>query len=225
MPNYGKYKKRSYRKTKRVTNASFVKRVKRVVLNNIAEKKRVLHTVRSGEVDWSGRRVDLTLIAQGTGEDQRIGRMVTPHSIVCKATLRNTDATSIDRYGYQILLVQDLQTVGDDPADVSEIISDVNTSYAHIGLLNVNNKGRFKILKRWSGNLMPLSSSSTSPTFKTFDFYYKFPSKAIKNLRYNGPSSTDIEANHLSLIWITNADPASDAVLLDANIRLWYSDV
>jgi len=224
MPRFSKYKKRPYRKTKR-TNVSFAKRVKRVILNNVAEKKRVLHTERSAEVDWSGRRMNLSLIAQGAGEDQRIGRMVTPHSIVCKATLRNTDAVNTDRYGYQVLLVQDLQTVGDTPASVSEIISDVGTAYAHIGLLNVNNKGRFKILKRWSGNLMPLSSSSTSPTFKTFDFYYKFPSRAVKNIRYNGSATTDIEANHLSLIWVTNADPANDAILLDANVRLWYSDV
>jgi len=224
MPRQTRYRRRRVFK-RRFKRTGFAKRVRRVILNSVAEKKRVLHTERSAEVDWTGRRMNLSLIAQGTGEDQRIGRMVTPHSITCRATLRNTDAVATDRYGYQVLLVQDLQTVGDTPAAVSEILSDVGTAYAHIGLMNVNNKGRFKILKRWSGNLMPTSSSSTTATYKTFDFYYKFPSRAVKNLRYNGSASTDIEANHLSLIWLTNADPANDAVLLDANVRLWYTDV
>jgi len=128
----------------------FAGRVRRVVRNSMAEKKRLsLSTLGTPlEVDWTGRRFYLSEIAQGANEGERIGRIVSPHSFTARFALHNQETNDLKQSAWTAYLVQDMQTVGDAHAAVSEITSSTSTIDAPMGLINVHNKGRFKILKR-----------------------------------------------------------------------------
>jgi len=213
--SYGRRKKFGVRRPAR----RFGARVQRVV-RNFAERKRVLMTWSDQEFDWDGHRKYLDEIAQGAGEDQRIGRMVTPHSFNARLELTNTEATQTDSHTWTAFLVQDLQVVGDAHATVTEIINGIGTPRAPMGIMNVNNKGRFKILRRWQGVLA--NTTSGSP-IKYLNLYYKF--RKPKKIRYNGALASDIEANSLMFVLVSGADPAYNSCYCNGFGRLWYTDV
>lgn len=175
----------------------------------------------NGEFDWSGRREILDRVAQGVGEGQRVGRVITPHSVVARLEILTTQSASTNRETWTMFLVQDLQQVGDAHAQVSEILSDIGTQNAPMGLINVNNKGRFKIYRRWQGHLV--ASTSGDGSIRYLNIYHKF--RKPRNIRYNGPLDTDIEAGGLMLVLISSADPANNNCYVSGNIRLWYTDV
>jgi len=206
----------------RSSGSGFAARVRNVVRNGLAERKRNTLTESASEVDWDGRRIYLDEIKQGTDEGQRIGRIVTPHSFVGKFMLKNTGTASTNRYTWTAYLVQDKQTVGDAHAAVSEITSNVGTALAPMGLLNIHNKGRFTIFRRWQGSL---SYSSDHSSVQYINLYHKFNSKNTENFRYNGTGSADIEAGSMMLVWITSADPADNTISITGVHRLWYTDV
>lgn len=174
----------------------------------------------NGEFDWDGRREILDRIAQGSDEGQRIGRQITPHSVVARLEIVTATGSSTSRATWTMFLVQDLQQVGDAHASVSEIISDIGTQNAPMGLINVNNKGRFKIHRRWQG---VLNQNTVDGSVKYLNIYHKF--RKPRNIRYNGSATTDIEANGLMLVLVSSEDPANNTCYVSGNIRLWYTDV
>jgi len=198
--------------------SSFKRRVTRTI-RSVAEKKRYNISLLNNEFDWNGRREYLDAIAQGTDEGQRIGRIVTPHAVTARLELLNSRAEATQRATWTVFLVQDYQTVGDAHASVAEIISDIGTTTAPMGLINVNNKGRFKIIRRWQG---VLNQEVQSGSVKYLTIYHRFKAK---NLRYNGPLATDIEANSLMLVFVASTDPANNTCYVSGNIRFWYTDV
>lgn len=189
------------------------------IVNGISEKKRLLVSVTAGEFDYDGRREYLTTIAQGSNEGERIGRMVKPVAFVARLKIyQPTVNGQANNSAWTIFLVQDTQQVGDTPAAVSEIISDVGTVRAPMGLININNKGRFKILKRWQGIL----NATTEGSAKYLNIYYRFHKDF--NMRYNGTAATDIEANGVMLVLLSDKSGASDACYVTGVMRLWYTD-
>jgi len=222
MPNRKTYKgKKVYRKRKGTTVQQVVK-----VLRGVAEKKRCLIDIDDAgsarEVDFSGHRFYLDTIAQGAGEGERVGRIVTPSSFVAKVKIFNIATSSThNNVAWTAFLVQDTQCVGDSHAAVSEIISNVGTPLAPMGLINAANKGRFRMLKRWTGMLGYSASGVSSSRYLDLYYYFSKPN----NIRYNGTASTDIEANSLMLVFVTDRDPGDNAVYVHGVARLWYSDV
>lgn len=212
-----RYKKRRFRRGS--TRRTFGRRVQRVV-RSYAEKKRVTFSLLNNEFDQDGFRSILDRVAQGTGEDQRIGRTIQPWAITARLELINNVSPSANRETWTVFLVQDYQQVGDLHAQISEIISDVGTAAAPMGLLNIANKGRFKILRRWQGVLM---AQTQDRSLQYLHFYYKF--KGRKSIRYNGPLTTDIEANGLMLCFVGSNTGADNALFVTGNIRMWYTDV
>jgi len=204
------------------SDRKFANKVRQVVRDNVAEKKRTHVTWTNAEVDWNGHRQYLDAMAQGTNEGERIGRMVTPHSFVGRFELLNSAASSAYRQVWTAFLVQDLQTVGDTHAAVSEIISGVGTAGAPMGLVNLANKGRFKIIRRWEGSI---GHAALESSVQYLSVYHKFRKGEVKNIRYNGTASTDIEANSLMMVFVTSANPADDLIYVTGEARLWYTDV
>jgi len=211
-------KRRLRRRTRKFPR--FRSRVVRAV-RSFAERKRITLTATAAEFDNTGHRVYLDQIAQGSGEGERVGRMITPYSLTAKVKIYNVGTTSSAPAAWSVFLVQDMQTVGDAHASVSEILSENGTALAPMGLMNVANKGRFKILRRWQG-ILGYSSSGVSAQ-RYLDIYYKF--KKVKNIRYNGSASTDIEANSLMLVFISDKDPTDNLTYYTGQFRMWYSDV
>lgn len=198
---------------------SFSRRVRRVV-RAYAEKKRINYSLANNEFDWDGLRVILDRIPQGPGEGERIGRIVQPYAVTARLEILSSREEPSQRTSWTIFLVQDLQQVGDAHAAVSEIISDIGTATAPMGLINVNNKGRFKILRRWQGTLV---QETEVGSIKYLHFYQKL--RNAKNVRYNGTLNTDIEANGLMLVFVSSGNPTNNVTYVSGNVRFWYTDV
>lgn len=211
-------RKRSYSKRK-FARRTFKKRVFGAV-QGMAEKKRFTQQVLNEEITDGGYRQFLCSIAGGAAEGQRIGRMIRVNGLVVKGVLRGTSTTATTASYVTMVLVRDTQTVGDAHAAISEIQGDTGTALAPFGLMNVANKGRFKILKRIT---VPVYSRNLEGSIKKIEFYYKF--RKPYNVRYNGTADSDIEANDTFLYWISSNPTASDAIYLDCNARLWYTDL
>lgn len=214
-------KKRTYRRKRRVfkRKTNFRNKVRGAILS-LAEKKRGLHNILNEEITHGGYRVFLTNIDQGAGEGNRIGRMIRVHAVVGNGEWREATGVADARSVCTMMLVQDTQTVGDAHAAISEIISEQGTTNAPFGLINVNNKGRFKILMR---RQVTVGVRAADTGLRTFRFYYKF--KKPFNVRYNGTLGTDIEANDLMLCFITGNDTSENGIYMSGVFRLWYSDL
>lgn len=218
------YKRRNYGRRKsfrrRRGGRRFGTRVRRVV-RGFAERKRYLMTWATEEFDYDGHRKYLSLIAQGANEGERIGRMVTPHSFNARIQLTNImTASAANVATWTALLVLDKQQVGDTPAAVSEILSNMGSTSAPMSMINVANKGRFKIIRRWQGTLYATTGQGNTAHL---NIYHKFRKPA--NMRYNGTASTDIEANGLQFILISNRPGTDNACYATGVGRLWYTDV
>lgn len=189
------------------------------MITSYAEKKRSLHNIVNEEITHGGYRVYLTNVAQGTGEGDRIGRMIRVHGITYNFEWREATGVADARSVCTMLLVQDTQTVGDAHAAVSEILSEQGTANAPFGLVQIHNKGRFKILMR-KQCVVGVRAADTG--LKNYHGYYKF--KKAFNVRYNGTAATDIEANDLMMIFITGNDTAENGIYLSGCFRLWFTD-
>lgn len=173
------------------------------------------------EVDYTGHRHSMCLIAQGSGEDQRIGRMITPHSFTAKIQLTNiATASSANVVTWTAVIIRDNQQVGDAIPALSDVFNSMGTTSAPMSLIQAGNKGRFSILRRWSGVLYATTGAGNT---RYLDLYHRF--KKPFNVRYNGTASTDIEANGLVFALITNRPGTDNFVYATGVGRLWYTDV
>jgi len=196
---------------------NFARAVKSVVLNKVMEKKFTYQIYTNQEMDYDGHRHYLTQIAQGTSDQERVGRHITPNYLTAKLWIRATAATTAtSRSSWSVLLVQDKQQVGDAYAAATEIITDIGTANAPMGLIKDANRGRFKILRRWEGCC---DISTNNGVY--LNIYHKFNGFVTK---YNGSASTDIESNGLMLLFVSSSAPADDNVLFNGHVRMWYND-
>jgi len=192
----------------------------RNALISVAEKKRNLHNIINEEITHGGYRLYLTAIAQGAGEDQRVGRMVRVHGVTYNFEWRESTGIADARSVCTWMLVQDTQTVGDSHAAISEILSEQGTTNAPLGLVQIHNKGRFKILLR-KQCVVGVRGADTG--LKNYRGYYRF--RKPFNVRYNGTAATDIEANDLMMVFITGNDTAENGIYMSGCFRLWYTDL
>lgn len=196
---------------------NFARAVKSVVMNKVMEKKFSYQIYTNQEMDWDGHRHYLTQVAQGSGDQERVGRHITPSYLTARLWLRATSSsTGVARCAWSVLLVRDTQQVGDAYAAATEIITDIGTANAPMGLIKDANRGRFKILRRWEGTF-----DIGTKNHEYLNIYHKFNGFVTK---YNGSNSTDIESNGLMLLFVSSSDPADNNVLFNGHVRMWYND-
>jgi len=194
----------------------FARAVKKVVMDKILEKKFSYQIYSSQEMDWDAHRHYLTQVAQGDGENERIGRHITPDYLVAKLYLRSTTGTiGTASRAWSVLLIQDKQQVGDSYATATEILTDIGTENAPMGLIKDANRGRFKVLRRWEG-VMDYYNKGVY-----LNLYHKFNGFVTK---YNGATSGDIESNGLMLLFVSSSDPADNNIMFSGHVRMWYTD-
>lgn len=170
-------------------------------------------------MDWTGRLHSFNLIAQGTSQTTRVGNKITPKMIVWR--LRFYNSLQNDPRAITMIVFRDRQQVGDSAPSPSDLISPatIGTTAAPHALLNTANVGRFKILFRRTWTLEDKDSGKSSVvSIRTLR-------SAPVTIRFNGGNTTDIEGNGLYCLWISDGDPAADAVLMTGEIRMWYTDV
>jgi len=194
----------------------FARAVKKVIMDKVLEKKFSYQIYSSQEMDWDGHRHYLTQVAQGDSENERIGRHITPDYLAAKLYIRTVQTNSTTaRRPWSVLLIQDKQQVGDSYATVTEILTDIGTENAPMGLIKDANRGRFKVLRRWEGVV------DFYNTGVYLNIYHKFNGFVTK---YNGATSGDIESNGLMLVFLSGSDPTEDNIKFSGHVRMWYTD-
>lgn len=201
-------------------NSKFSRRV-RTVVRSQAEKKRITYdlvTDAPHEVDRDGRLHHLTAIADGAAINQRTGRRITPSALSMRFAwqrLTNTD----NPITCTIMVVRDTQQVGDTSPAASDILANVGTGAAGLGILNKQNTPRFQVLMRRTFQLADVQSGVNA---YLIDEYVRL---APINVGYNGSGSGDIERNGLYMLMISGGDPLLDEIKVTGEATLYYSDV
>jgi len=112
---------------------------------------------------FNGYMINPMIITQGAGQSQRDGRLITIKSIQLRATLfyHAQQPAQSGTVGAQVWLwcILDTQANGARP-QIADIFSAGLANDPRTYLINLNNSGRFKILKKWLIKLWPSSPNT-----------------------------------------------------------------
>lgn len=171
---------------------------------------------RTAEVPATGQ---LTLIPQGDTESTRDGRLAMIKSVQIKGVMSfDPAAAATASAACALYLVLDTQANG-----AAAAVTDVFTSNAiESQLINLNNSGRFRILKRWIWTYAPSAGvgGALNSVEKTVDFYKKC------NVKVDWSSTTgaitEIRSNNLFLIAGSAGNASDDTVTFAGVCRLRF---
>lgn len=169
----------------------------------------------TGEVPATGQ---LALIAQGAGENQRIGRKCVIRSIQFRAYLVFTPGASAQASDIShIYIVQDTQANG-AAAVVGDVFTGNNLATA---LRFMDNGQRFRILKHFRHVWNPSAGVTTAFNLqaKEIDFFKKCNIPMV----YNGATGaiTEIQSNNIFILAGTAAQ-SDDLIAVNGRIRLRF---
>jgi len=167
----------------------------------------------TGEVPATGQ---LALIAQGDTESTRDGRLAVIKSIQIRGSVTLVPAAAANPSSTAFLyLILDTQCNG-----AAAAITDVFTSNEMaVNMLNLNNSGRFRILKKWVMNFNPSAGVTTAyaNTVKQLEFYKRC------NIKMDWSSTagaiTEIRSNNLFLCAGATSD---DLIQMNGTCRLRF---
>lgn len=214
-----KYPKRTYKRKMYKPKKVFKARVANAV-RSMAEKKFNILTYVDAECDWSGRMHSYNAISQGEGQQNRISRMIQPLSVYYNFCVRNDSPTLPNIVSF--IWLRDSQQKGDQDPSPTDVLTAANVGgpAAPNSLLNLNNVGRFSVLRRLT---MRLAINGTDSNCRIVKGYIKL--RPGHNIRYNGTATTDIEKNGIYLLIISSGNPVDDDVKITGETRLCYTDL
>lgn len=171
---------------------------------------------RTAEVPATGQ---LTLIPQGDTESTRDGRIAYIKSVQIRGNMSFDPAAAATASALAIMyLVLDTQANG-----AAAAITDVFTSNAvESQLLNLNNSGRFRILKKWVWTFNP--SAGVGAALNSIDKQVEFYKKC--NIKIDW-SNTDgaiggLRSNNLFLMAGSAGNASDDTITFAGNCRLRF---
>jgi len=194
----------------RTTPASFERKFKDTALNFTVDL--------TGECPATGQ---LLTIAKGTAESERIGRQIT----VKKVQVRMTVAANTNTYvggAFRILLVQDKQCNGS--AATYSGVNGVLESDSFTAFRNLENSGRFVILKDWIETLQPAAGivGAFNSAMKVLDFYYTCSMPVSYDSTADTGAIETIRSNNLFLLARSSFD--DDLYQVSGVVRVRYID-
>lgn len=137
----------------------------------------------------------------GPDENARIGRTARIASILLSGTIGVSLATCVGQSTVQLMLLLDSQ-----PNAATFVSTDCFTSDTLESNLNLDNRKRFKVLRKWEYLLAGLETSSGGPTYPSglpaqvrFHEFVKYSTEVEFN-GVNGGSIADITKNALFLV-------------------------
>lgn len=173
----------------------------------------------TAEVPATGGQVNL--IPQGVTESQRIGRKAFVKSIQLRARMILDPAAAADSaVNVYMYLLLDKQANG-GPATVANVFTNTDLSN---GLLNLNNSGRFIILKKWiyDFNIGAGVTTAYNNVVKHIEFYKKC------NIPIEFDSTTgaitEIRSNNVFLIAGSTGVGQDDTVTVSGQWRIRFTD-
>ncbi len=151
-------------------------------------------------------------VAQGTGVSDRIGRKIWIKSLEIQCRLQQGTATTYQKI--MIALILDTQSAKHTNTEFQDIFefNDENS------IVNMDNTGRFRILRRWNFN--PKNSMTTNGTYVKFEHYIKFKKPLL--IRFDGTTgaATETVDNNLLMAFIGS----SGTCTLNGSMRIRYTD-
>lgn len=176
--------------------------------------------VLTASSDWTGTEADpatyntLVVPIKGAGISERIGRVIHVHAIKIKATfttLVSTAGTGVQPPSIRVALVQDTQT-NSTQMQGEQVFEDSGGAIDNLGSFqNINNFGRFKVLKDEIFNMPDPSISyngtntDINGTMLSFKWTHKFKKPVLIHFNAtNGGTIADIIDNSFHLLAITN---------------------
>lgn len=185
---------------------------------NSGELKWVDTTFNIGSAGTTGAVLASNLvIAQGTGENQRIGQKVNLKDFFITFALSNDDATTngITSGNFRIAIVLDRQANGALPA-WTDVFQDGDVSTYR----NLDNVDRFKILKDRTFNI-PIKCTNAGHT-DTSGHYKKFFFKCNLPLHYSSTTGaiTELRSNNIVVMYICDVSTCN----FQGRCRIKFSD-
>lgn len=164
----------------------------------------------------TGVFVQLTNIGQGNTDITRQGDQIRLTSLDFNAFVKVGTSGSALGTNYGVYLIEDKQTNGAELI-TGNLLTDTTIGDNIVTHLNLDNKFRFRILKRWKGYVNLAGKSSAY-----LKFYHKFPDSY--KIRYNG-TGTDITAlSSKSLILLFMCDEATNVSTITHSTRIRFLD-
>lgn len=169
-----------------------------------------------GEIPPTGQ---LTLVPQGTGEDERIGRKCTIKSIRLRMAVNFTPGVAATASTNLFLyLVLDKQANG-----AAVVATDVLTATQFWKALpNMSNSRRFTILKQWSWSMNP--TAGVTAAYNNHHKYVEYYKKCDLPIEFSGVTGAISEIRSNNLFLLTQTQNASDDSRVDGVCRLRFSD-
>ena len=167
--------------------------------------------------DTTGTVTLLNAVPQGTSESQRVGKKVRLTSLQCRGKASN----STTAYGNDcaLVIIYDRRPRGSLPT-----MTDFFTVSSSRGMNNDDNSGRFQILKRMDFTLVGNSTTPTSVSERSIDFFKEINLPCVYMSAGTGLID-DIEQGALYLVTIGSIAAGTAAATSSLAFRLRYLDV
>lgn len=173
----------------------------------------------------------LSLIGEGSGIGQRIGRQVTVRKLMFKFYVRmagTVTAPNTDTVGCRVIIFADRMLNGAEPTlnqaaentYIGTLLEVSTTPGMLVAGVNLSNRNRFKIIKDWFFGMS--CGTGGKPIFTK-----KFNKRMKKVITWGGTGSavTDINTNAIFVAAITNATATTQELQIYGRARLRFTDV
>lgn len=171
---------------------------------------------------------NLTELAQGISASQRIGNEVTLKSVHLKGFLETTGSYAVPQ-AVRMVIVQTMQQVPDTDPSVSTLLYD--TSYIASPYAYPSYRKYYKVLSDQIINLGPFNANQVYNGTTTSAYGFNKPhwinkwiNPKVRNIRWNGPNTTDEEKNQVYMFLGFQAS-SNEAVNIDLFSQISYTDL
>ncbi len=163
--------------------------------------------------DGVGTIVQLTNIPQGDTDVTRDGAQVKLMSINFKAVIRVNTSVANTGSSVTVMLIEDRQTNGAIYI-TADLLASVENSVSVVSSLNLDNKFRFRVLKRW---IFMISKEGANR--RILKWHHKFGDKMKIRYENSTPSIADLNSRSLSLLFISNESTNEPAITFFNRLR------
>ncbi len=189
-------------------------KLKRLI--NVEQKFFDVTSASTAIPDGVGTIVQLTNIPQGDTDETRDGAQVKLTSWSFKAIVTVNASEAVTGASVTVLLVEDKQT-NQAIYTTATLMANTGNVLGVVSSLNLDNKFRFKVHKRWIFQV----NTSSGPK-RILKFYKKFNNKMFLRFDASTPAIADLTTKSLSLLVISNQ--ATNEPIITFFNRLRYID-
>ncbi len=154
-------------------------------------------------VATTGERNNISLVAQGDGEGERIGRRFTISSITVRGSVGIPSGTNqLTSDIVKVMVIQDKQCNG-VLHTVADVLGATPTIFSYF---NLENKSRFKILaSRYYHVNKPMSGDGTTTKSGTYHKYFSIHMKVHIPIEMSAATATitNVRSNNISVLYIS----------------------